>query len=98
MQVLIHAPWEVNDYLDTVIREKVGKLETYYDRIERADVYLKMGDATAQDAKVLEIRLAIPGDDLFAKDVRESFEQAVAGAAEKLRRQLLKRKKKMNAR
>ncbi len=98
MQILIHAPWEVNEYLETVIREKVGKLTTYYDRIERADVYLKMGDATAPEAKLLEIRLAVPKDDLFAKDVGESFEQAVAGAAEKLRRQLLKRKDKLSAR
>ncbi|GJM31903.1 MAG: hypothetical protein DHS20C18_09040 [Saprospiraceae bacterium] len=98
MQIQIQAPWEVNEYLRAVIIENVEKLNTYYDRIERADVYLKMGDTTVPEGKLLEIRLAVPGNDLFAQDTADSFEQAVAGTTEKLRRQLIKHKDKLNKR
>ena len=96
MQIQVHAPWEVNDYLYGVIYEKVEKLGTYYDRIEKADVYLSMGNGSMTSGKVLEIRLAVPGNDLFIKAEAESFEIAVANATQKMRRQLIRHKEQLS--
>lgn len=96
MKIQIHAPWEVNDYLEGVIYKKLEKLNTYYGRILRADVYLKMKDDDSYDGKMVEINLHVPINDLFAKDTAESFEKAVASVANKLERQLKKRKEKLS--
>jgi putative sigma-54 modulation protein len=46
------------------------------------------------DNKVAQIRLEVPGNDLFAKNQSRSFEQAADTAVEALRRQLIKHKNK----
>lgn len=96
MQVQIHAPWSVNEHLDETIKEKINKLTTYYSRIERVDVYLKMGDSNMQDAKVVKIRVAVPKNDLFAEGHSDSFEKAIADVTEKLYKQLIKHKDKLS--
>jgi len=68
-----------------VITEKITKLETYYDRIERADVYIKDGDGQAANGYTVEARLSIPGPDLFAEYTDPSIKRAIADVAEALR-------------
>lgn len=76
--------------------KKVGKLETYFDRIMKCDVYFKLENGNAQiKDKVAEIRLQIAGGDLFAKNINKSFEESVDECVEDLRRQIMKRKEKM---
>jgi putative sigma-54 modulation protein len=97
MKIQIHAPWEVNAYTEGVIRKKTEKLSTFYERIEKANVYLKDKEGDTVFDKCVEIRLAIPGADLFAESHADCLEKAAADAAEKLRRQLLKQKDKWMA-
>ncbi len=94
MKIFLHAPWEVNDYLDELIHQKVNKLLTFHDRLQRADVFLKTGDHRGKEDKIAEIRLRLSSRraELFAQDQAESFEKAVTLAADKLRRQLIKLK------
>jgi len=94
MKIQIHAPWEVNPYFTGLIQKKVAKLYTFYERIERADVYLKNREGEAINDKSVEIRLAIPGNDLFAEDRSDTVEKAFGGAIEKVRRQLVRQKEK----
>lgn len=94
MQVLIHKSSELSDPTIAVINEKVNKLETYYDRIERAEVFIKEDDGSAANGHTVEIRLAIPGNDLFATHTDESIERATAEVTEALRRQIRKHKNK----
>lgn len=98
MKIQIHAPWEVNPYFGGLIQKKVEKLYTFYERIERADVYLKNREGETVNDKSVEIRLAIPGNDLFAEDRSDTIEKAFAGAIEKVRRQLVRQKDKWKAR
>lgn len=79
------------------IQKKAAKLETFYDRIIDGEVYLKT-EAGSNDNKVVEIKLNIPGNQLFTKEQGESFEQAADMAVNALRRQLKKHKERLSAR
>ncbi len=94
MQITIHKSGELLESTKQVIHEKVNKLETFYDRIERADVYIKEDDGTTANGHKVEVRLAIPGNDLFAEYTDQSIKRAIAEVAEALRRQIRKHKEK----
>lgn len=94
MQITIHQSGDLLDSTKEVINDKLKKLETYYDRIERADVYIKSDDGQAANGHTVECRLAIPGNDLFAEHTDPSIKRAIADVAEALRRQIKKVKEK----
>lgn len=94
MQVIINKSSELADNTIAVINEKVNKLETYYDRIERAEVFIKEDDGSAANGHTVEVRLAIPGNDLFATHTDDSIERGIAEVTEALRRQIKKHKEK----
>ncbi len=98
MYIQIRAPWEVNDYLKNVIETKLEKLGKINGRIIEADVFLKMGDNVQPNDKIVEIKLQVPGPDLFAEASNDTFEKAVADVAGKLRVQIIKRKEKLQNR
>lgn len=92
MQITIQAPFEVNNGLKTLITDKIQKLTTYFDRIYKADVYLKLKENNTPNGKTIEVNLHIPVKDVFAKSTEDTFEKAVAAVATKLEKQLKKRK------
>lgn len=94
MNVQINAPFQVNDYLQSVIDEKVNKLDTYIDRIIETEVYLKIGEKRHRKAEdqIAEIRVKIPGHTFFAEDHSDSFEKSVASVTDKLAKQIRKYK------
>ncbi|PKP50423.1 MAG: ribosomal subunit interface protein [Bacteroidetes bacterium HGW-Bacteroidetes-12] len=77
------------------IHERVNKLSQYYDKIIDSEVILKIENTSSSDNKIVEIKLAIPGNDAFAKKQCKSFEEATDTAVEALRRQLKKHKEKL---
>jgi putative sigma-54 modulation protein len=82
--------------LEGFIQERANKLETFYDRIQHGEVYVKkMKDTDADDSKVVEIKLFLPGDSLFSKVAAKTFEEATDNVVEGLRRQLKKYKEKL---
>lgn len=76
------------------INSKVTKLETFYDKIIDAEATLKVEEGADKENKVVEIRLSVPGNDLFAKKTAKSFEEATDNVTEALRRQIRKHKTK----
>ena len=58
MKLLIHAPWEVNDYVKELLQEKMDKLDTLYEKSESGEVFMKLGDGKKNDEKIVEIKLA----------------------------------------
>jgi putative sigma-54 modulation protein len=96
MEITIHNAGELSAGARDFIEEKVNKLETFYDRIVRADVYLNHDDGSSHGSHRVTIRLAVPGPDLSADHTGESVEKAVVEVAEKLRRQIRKHKDKMS--
>lgn len=80
--------------LEEFIGKKLDKLETYYDKIIDADIYLKTDKNEKKNNKVVEIKLNVPGNDMFASQKSHSFEAATDEATEALRRQIKKFKEK----
>ena len=80
--------------LDSFISEKVEKLTELYDGIIGSEVTLRVNNGEDHDNKVAEIRLLVPGNDLFAKKQSKSFEEATDIAVDALRKQLTKHKQK----
>jgi putative sigma-54 modulation protein len=77
--------------------EKTESLARYYDRIVGAEVYLKLVQDEKNNNKVAEIKLNIPGNDLFATSTSESFEKSVNETVDKLKSQLRKLKTKLQS-
>jgi len=77
------------------INEKLEKLTHFFDNIVASEVYLRVERKSVQENKIVEIKLYIPGKDLFAKKQCDSFEEATAEAVEALRKQIKKYKGKV---
>ena len=95
MEIKIEAPWKVKASQVELIKKKLTKLITFYDRLIKAEVFLKAKENTGTDDKVAVIKLLMPGPDLFAESCCSSHEKAIVECTEKLRRQILKRKGKL---
>lgn len=82
--------------LEAFVQKKLEKLETYYDRIVNAEVFLKLENNGSQiKNKIAHIKVHVPGATLFAEEKTKVFEESVDLAAESLRRQLKKHKEKI---
>ena len=77
------------------VENKVNKLEVFFDQIIETDVYLRLDKSDSKENKVAEIKISMPGKDLFAKKQCKSFEEAADGAVEALRKQIKKHKGKV---
>lgn len=97
MKVDIHAPWSVNDGLKDLILKKAESFSKFHNRITHVDVFLKKGEQPVPNDNLTEIRVRIPGKkELFAHSDAESFEKGMITAAEKIKRQLVKKVEQMN--
>ena len=76
------------------IQKKADKLDTFYDHIISGEVYLKLENVEDEANKITEIKLMLPGTQLFAKEQCRSFEEATDLAIECLRKQINKHKQK----
>lgn len=95
MQVNVQSiHFDADSKLVQFIEEKVAKLDTFYDNIIEGDVYLRLDRSDVNENKVAEIKISIPGRELFAKKQCKSFEEATDSAIEALRRQIKKYKGK----
>lgn len=81
--------------LEEFIKEKVSKFPTLFDGVLGCDVILKLDQASNNENKIAEIRVLIPGNDLFAKKQAKSFEEAVDNSVDALKRQIKRRKEKL---
>jgi putative sigma-54 modulation protein len=98
MDIQIQAiHFDADDKLVDFVEEKVERLSQYYDNIIGAEVKLKVEKAGSHENKVIEIKIAIPGKDLFASKQCNSFEESADEAVEALRRQIKKHKEKLTA-
>ncbi len=79
------------------IQKRIDKLENYYDKVIRSDVYLKVENTSAKENKIVEVKVHVPGDEFIVKKQCRSFEEGVDVAAQSLERILIKRKEKIRA-
>lgn len=93
MKITIQTPdFKADQKLLDFINEKVEKLGKFTDLIHDAGVTLKLDRSDTRDNKICEIRLGVPGNDLFAAKQSKTFEEAASKAIEALRSQIESRK------
>ena len=80
--------------LESFVEGKIKKLNLFYDEIIGAEVFLKLENTQNLKNKVTEIRLEIPGSELFAKKQSKSFEESTDNAIDALKRQITRYKNK----
>ena len=94
MKLQVHSiHFDADAKLVEFIQKKVDKLETFYDRVVDGEVFLRINNEGV-DNKTVEIKVKVPGNQLFAKEQARSFEAATDLATEALRNQLTKFKEK----
>lgn len=94
MDVIIQSlGFKAGEELESYIQEKLDKLSPG-DHIIRANVIMFLGPDKATPNTYCEIRLEIPGNDLFVKEQSPEFEQSVDAAVNRLQGMLRKAKEK----
>lgn len=78
--------------LKLFIEKRVEKLNQFFDRIIHTQVLLKLENSGQIKEKVVELSVHVPGEILFVKSSKLSFEAATDEAIDSLRRQIEKYK------
>lgn len=76
------------------INTKMSKVQRFYDGIIGAEVFLRLENTQDLDNKIAEVKLLIPGNDLFVQRQAKTFEEGVDECIEVLKRQVTKHKEK----
>ena len=96
MDIKMHSiRFDADQKLLTFIDTKIKKLPTVYDDILGAEVFLRLNNDEDRENKLVEIKLDIKGQTVFAKKQCKTFEEATDLSVEALRKQLVKRKTKV---
>jgi putative sigma-54 modulation protein len=95
MNIRIKAvKFDADSKLEDFIQKKVSKLGRFFDDIITAEVFLKLENTPDLENKVVEVKLDIPGSDLFARKQTKSFEESTDEVVDALKQQILKHKEK----
>jgi putative sigma-54 modulation protein len=78
--------------LKLFIEQRVEKLNLFFGRIIRAQVFLKLENSGQVKEKIVELSVHVPGEVLFVKSSKLSFEAATDEAIDSLRRKIEKYK------
>lgn len=95
MKVLIETPSMVTVGAREAIEEKLQKLEKYHLNITQVEVYFRKDDGRGRESFLSEIRVHLPGDDLFVKESGEEPMEAFVKALKSVDNLALKRKERM---
>lgn len=84
--------------LEELIKRKVEKLETFFDKIIDAEIHLRLESKSTQvKDKSVNLTIRVPGKSLVSKGESKSFEESIDQAVESSRRQLKRYKEKMRS-
>ena len=97
MKITIQTPdFKARKELTDYVTENVMKLSSLTDRLMEVQVVLKLDKSDSRDNKVCELKLAIPGNDLFAGKQSSTFEEALLKCIEAVKPQLGRWKDSVN--
>lgn len=87
--MIIQTPdFKASEKLIDFVTENVEKLNTISERILEGHVLLKVEKSDTNKNKICELKLVIPGNDIFAARQSETFEAAVSEAIEAAKHQM----------
>lgn len=84
--------FEATEKLMGFVNKKVSKLSKFEDKIGKVEVSLKLVKPETSKNKEASIKLVLPGRELFAQEICDTFEEAIDKTVESLTRQLAKHK------
>lgn len=76
------------------VNEKVSKLSQYYDGIISSEIFLRLDNSDNSTNKVAEIKINVPGNDLYVKRQCKTFEEAIDTGILALSKQVKRYKEK----
>lgn len=98
MQITIASiHFDADQKLTGYIEKKTSKLGQFYDRIIDMSVFLKLENTGQVKDKIVELKLIVPGSTLIATESSKTFEAATDLAVDNMKRQLLKFKRRLQA-
>lgn len=80
--------------LEEFIQKKAAKLEQYSDKITSVEVQLKVVKPETSNNKEALLKVSVPGEELVANKVADTFEEAFDNAMDAMIKQILKAKEK----
>lgn len=86
--------FEATEKLQEFIQKKVSKLSRFCDNIGKVEVSLKVVKPETAHNKQAALTVHLPGDELYAEKVCDTFEEAIDDAVAALEKQLGKYKEK----
>ena len=98
MKIQVNAVrFTADESLVMFIQKKLNKLETFYDKIIGGEVFLKLdkGEKLNTHKKLIEVKLAVPGNTIFVKEEGDTFEEATDVAMDTLTRKVKQFKEKV---
>lgn len=99
MNTTIEAPFEVIENKKSFIEEKMSDIEKKYSLgVTQANVYFKLDDGSGPHNVLAEIRLRIPGKDIFVSSSESDDIKAFAKAYDSAKRAARKQKEILNER
>lgn len=84
--------FKTDEKLDKYINEKVAKLDRMIDNAIKCEVTLKLEKPETDNNKIVDMRLYVPGKDLFVTKQADTFEDAVSQCVDTLKVQIEKYK------
>lgn len=95
MDIQVHAVhFKADQKLIDFVNSKVAKLQTFFDNIISSEVYLRL-EPNADENKIAEVKIMMPGKEIFARKQCKTFEEAADLAVEALRKQVHRHKEKV---
>ena len=89
MKIIIQTPgFKATTELLTFITNKLRTLDRRHSGILEGNVLLRLEKSDVRKNKLCEIKLTIPGNDAFASEKSQTFEEASSQVIEALKRQL----------
>ena len=93
MNTIINSvKFRADEKLEKFINDKIAKLDRMIDNAIGCEVTLKVDKPESDNNKIADIRLNVPGKDLFVTKQADTFEQAVADGVDTLKVQIEKYK------
>lgn len=93
MNIVINAvKFKADPKLEKFVADKVSKLDRLVDNATKCEVFLKVDKPESDNNKIAELRIIVPGKDLFVTKQADTFEQAVADGVDTLKVQIEKYK------
>ena len=95
MKLQMHSlKFDADQKLLDYVEKKISKLDSQFERVVDGEVILRLNNE-GFDNKTVEVKVNLPGNQIFTKEQSSTFEKATDLAVQNLKRQLGKFKERI---